>query len=111
MLTGGYLNIFYFFIAGSGTVRWQAERRAAMQTVLSYRAARWPGREPRCSLVWAGHETQEFINLFPEWTNNAEVARINKEVRTGEMSFLYAELDNYLYSKSSVMTSRRRTMI
>ena len=52
-----------------------------MQTVLSYRAAKWPGREePRCSLEWAGHETQEFINLFPEWITNAEVARINKEV-------------------------------
>ncbi len=82
-----------------------------MQTVLSYRAAKWPGKEPLCRLVWAGHETQEFINLFPEWMNNAEVSRINKEVRAGEMSFLYAELDNYLYSKSSAMTSRRRTMI
>ncbi len=56
-----------------------------MQRVLSYRAAKWPGREePRCSLEWAGHETQEFINLFPEWITNAEVARINKEVSPRE---------------------------
>lgn len=53
-----------------------------MQTVLSYRAAKWSeSREkPRVCLVWAGHETQEFINLFPMWSNNAEVAQINKEV-------------------------------
>ena len=69
-------------------MRWQAERRAAMQTVLSYRAAKWPSEsdQPRCSLVWAGHETQDFINLFPEWIHNAEVARVNKEVRAREMS-------------------------
>ena len=67
-------------------MRWQAERRAAMQTVLSYRAAKWPSDKPRCSLVWAGHETQDFINLFPEWINNAEVSRVNKEVGAREMS-------------------------
>ena len=61
-----------------------------MQTVLSYRAAKWPGREePRCSLEWAGHETQEFINLFPEWITNAEVARINKEVSPREKCLLF----------------------
>ena len=87
-----HIIIFYFFrevsilifsALGSGCVRWQAERRAAMATVLSYRAAKWAGRggaAPPCTLVWAGHEPQQFINLFPEWTNNTEVARINKEV-------------------------------
>ena len=76
------------FLTGSGTVRWQAERRAAMQTVLSYRAAKWPSDsdKPRCSLVWAGHETQDFINLFPEWINNTEVSRVNKEVIVRGMS-------------------------
>ena len=81
-----------------------------MQTVLSYRAAKWPGREePRCSLEWAGHETQEFINLFPEWISNAEVARINKEVSPSpDMMSLTM---NYLCSKWRVMTSRKCTEI
>ena len=66
---------------GSGQVRWQAERRAAMATLLSYRAARW-SRESRpvARLVWAGHEDTVFRNMFPEWCHHADVARINKEV-------------------------------
>ena len=74
-----------------------------MQTVLSYRAAKWPGREePRCSLEWAGHETQEFINLFPEWITNAEVARINKEVSPRERGILCYKmsLTNIIFAAS-----------
>ena len=67
---------------GSGEVRWQAERRAAMQTVLSYRSSKWSSRSsrPPVKLVWAGHETQEFMNMFPEWSQHQDIARINKEV-------------------------------
>lgn len=73
---------------GSGQVRWQAERRAAMATLLSYRAAKWPSRDsrPRARLVWAGHEDTQFRNMFPEWSQHQDVARINKEVsRTHNM--------------------------
>ena len=63
-------------------MRWQAERRAAMQTVLSYRRAKYGSgsRAPPAKLVWAGHEPQHFVNIFPEWTCSEEVAKINKEV-------------------------------
>ena len=73
---------------GSGQVRWQAERRAAMQTLLSYRSARWSrAGQPPAKLVWAGHEDKQFRNMFPEWTHNEDVARINKEVRSDTTFF------------------------
>ena len=64
---------------GSGGVRWQAERRAAMMTTLSYAKAKYSSIPP-LKLVWAGHEPREFINFFPEWEVNSTVARSNEEV-------------------------------
>ena len=65
---------------GSGKVRWHAERRAAMQTMLEYRKAKYGNPVPAAKLIWAGNETKEFINYFPQWVVNQEVAKINKEV-------------------------------
>ena len=68
---------------GSGAVRWQAERRAAMMTIISYARAKYQSTvQPPLKLVWAGHEPQDFINFFPEWSNNNIVARTNQEVNT-----------------------------
>ncbi|KAK0182715.1 hypothetical protein PV327_000824 [Microctonus hyperodae] len=63
---------------GSGAVRWQAERRAAMTVALQY----WKKLHPKakkCSvyLIWAGLEPREFINLFPTWSDHDEVAELN----------------------------------
>eukprot|EP00091_Calanus_sinicus_P011348 TRINITY_DN25735_c0_g1_i1.p1 TRINITY_DN25735_c0_g1~~TRINITY_DN25735_c0_g1_i1.p1 ORF type:complete len:128 (-),score=28.10 TRINITY_DN25735_c0_g1_i1:323-706(-) len=52
---------------GSGKVRWHAERRAAMQTMLEYRKAKYGNPVPAAKLVWAGNESKEFINYFPQW--------------------------------------------
>ncbi|EZA60520.1 Supervillin [Ooceraea biroi] len=67
--------------SGSKTVRWQAERRAAMTIAIRY----W--RKTRSAqttnlpiyLVWAGLEPLRFINLFPEWTYRDDVAELNIE--------------------------------
>ncbi|KAG5306405.1 SVIL protein, partial [Pseudoatta argentina] len=67
--------------SGSKTVRWQAERRAAMKIAIRY----W--RETRNAqttnlpiyLIWAGLEPLQFINLFPEWTYRDDVAELNIE--------------------------------
>ena len=68
---------------GSGAVRWQAERRAAMMTIISYARAKYQSTvQPPLKLVWAGHEPQDFINFFPEWSSNNIVARTNQEVTT-----------------------------
>ncbi|KYN32244.1 Supervillin [Trachymyrmex septentrionalis] len=67
--------------SGSKTVRWQAERRAAMKIAIRY----W--RETRNAqttnlpiyLIWAGLEPLQFTNLFPEWTYRDDVAELNIE--------------------------------
>lgn len=69
--------------SGSKTVRWQAERRAAMMIAIRY----W--RKTRNAqttnlpiyLIWAGLEPLQFINLFPEWMYRDDVAELNIEVR------------------------------
>ena len=53
-----------------------------MQTLLSFRREKWLGKErPPAKLVWAGHEPQQFINLFPALLAYPEVAKINQEVK------------------------------
>lgn len=72
----------------SGVNRWQAERKAAMQTAVEYWKAKYDshGKEKNLSaevsgyIVWAGLEPVEFKSLFPSWENNDEVAEINIQV-------------------------------
>ncbi|XP_034251138.1 supervillin isoform X3 [Thrips palmi] len=79
---------------GSGAVRWQAERRAAMQTALDYWALRHPGQPPQAFLVWAGLEPFEFTNLFLEWTDRDDIAEINIQDghKAGEILSVESEL-------------------
>ncbi|KAK3915554.1 Supervillin [Frankliniella fusca] len=79
---------------GSGAVRWQAERRAAMQTALDYWSISHPGKQPQASLVWAGLEPLEFTNLFLEWTDRDDIAEINMQDghKAGELLYVEEEL-------------------
>ncbi|KAJ8974222.1 hypothetical protein NQ317_012117 [Molorchus minor] len=53
---------------GSGAVRWQGERKAAMQTAVNYWNRTHEEGEPVVAyLVWAGLEPLQFKNLFPTW--------------------------------------------
>lgn len=76
--------------SGSKTVRWQAERRAAMTIAIRY----WRNtRNAQTTnlpiyLVRAGLEPLQFINLFPEWTYRDDIAELNIEVRKDTV-FLY----------------------
>ena len=87
---------------GSGQVRWHAERRAAMQTLLEYRKAKYGNPVPSARLVWAGHETREFINYFPQWVVNHEVTKINKEVSETNFDEQYATLNHMIYTSKSL---------
>ncbi|XP_044270482.1 uncharacterized protein LOC123015087 isoform X2 [Tribolium madens] len=63
---------------GSGAVRWQAERKAAMQTAVSYWRESHSGDESvPAYLVWAGLEPLEFKNLFPCWVDREDIAELN----------------------------------
>jgi hypothetical protein len=63
-----------------GEVRWHAERRAAMATLLSYLAV-LGRKDGTARLVWAGHEPTQFVNLFPEWSEREDVKLFNAKVR------------------------------
>ena len=67
-----------------------------MQTVLSYRSSKYGRRSVEARLVWAGHEPQEFINLFPDWQPHTEVAKINKEVRYFRVTSLFYMRQNWV---------------
>lgn len=73
-------------------VRWQLERRTAMETAVDY----WKAKIKKLNLddeighdevdetenamgyaVWAGLETLEFTSIFPEWVNKDEIAEMN----------------------------------
>ncbi|XP_053980331.1 supervillin-like [Hylaeus volcanicus] len=64
--------------SGSKAVRWQAERRAAMMSAMQY----WQNIRPETTkfpiyLVWAGLEPLQFINLFPTWRYQDDIAELN----------------------------------
>ena len=67
---------------GSGMIRWHAERREAMRTIKEFQRSKFSKMSPKPSmeLVWAGHEPQEFTNLFPFWTHHEDVENLNAKV-------------------------------
>ena len=61
-----------------------------MSSILDYKKEieRMEGRkETNLVLVWAGHEPQEFINLFPQWELNSDVKLYNAEVQSFTLIF------------------------
>lgn len=70
---------------GSGAVRWQAERKAAMQTAVNYWKATHDENESVIAyLVWAGLEPLQFKNLFPTWDDKEDIAELIKKVCTSK---------------------------
>lgn len=66
---------------GSGAIRWQAERREAMNVAIQYwKKQHTDAKKCAVYLVWAGLEPLEFINLFPTWTYRDEIAELNIQV-------------------------------
>lgn len=72
----------------AGEFRWLDERRAALETCVSY----WRTKKATEKIseaeddrwgfvVWAGLEPQNFKALFPEWKDNAEAKELNEMVR------------------------------
>lgn len=66
---------------GSGRVRWQAERKAAMQTAINYWKEKHEKNSPVAVYsVWAGLEPLSFTNLFPTWCDRDDIAELNIKV-------------------------------
>jgi len=84
---------------GSGEVRYNAERRAAMQTVLDYRHAHHGTPPPPANLIWAGHEPKIFTNQFPTWIVRQDISRVNQEnVGEENLERVFDELSRTEYS-------------
>uniref|UniRef100_A0A3P8TLK4 Supervillin d n=1 Tax=Amphiprion percula TaxID=161767 RepID=A0A3P8TLK4_AMPPE len=77
---------------GSAKIRWDNERKCAMETVLQYCKEKNPRRPPLAYLVLAGCEPLTFTNIFPYWEKDTSIAKIfsvaenskNKEILVKE---------------------------
>ncbi|XP_059893675.1 supervillin-like isoform X2 [Gadus macrocephalus] len=61
-------------LAGSAKMRWDSQRKCAMETVLQYCKEKNPRRPPLAYLVMAGCEPLTFTNIFPYWEKDPSVA-------------------------------------
>ncbi|XP_066519033.1 supervillin [Hoplias malabaricus] len=52
---------------GSAKIRWDSERKCAMETTLQYCKAKNSRRPPQAYLILAGAEPLTFTNIFPYW--------------------------------------------
>lgn len=77
----------------AGEFRWLDERRAALETCISY----WKTKTGKAAtigegeddgrwgfVVWAGLEPAEFKAIFPTWKDSAEAKEMNEQVRDRE---------------------------
>uniref|UniRef100_A0AAQ5Z792 HP domain-containing protein n=1 Tax=Amphiprion ocellaris TaxID=80972 RepID=A0AAQ5Z792_AMPOC len=60
---------------GSAKMRWDNERKCAMETVLQYCKEKNPRRPPLAYLVLAGCEPLTFTNIFPYWEKDTSIAK------------------------------------
>ncbi|XP_058476904.1 supervillin [Solea solea] len=58
---------------GSAKMRWDNERKCAMDTVLQYCKEKNPRRPPLAYLVIAGFEPLTFTNIFPYWEKDTSI--------------------------------------
>ncbi|XP_070782834.1 supervillin [Enoplosus armatus] len=60
---------------GSAKIRWNNERKCAMETVLQYCKEKNPRRPPLAYLVLAGCEPLTFTNIFPYWEKDPSITK------------------------------------
>ncbi|XP_072110048.1 supervillin a isoform X15 [Mobula birostris] len=66
-------------ITGSARIRWDSDRKCAMETVLQYCKAKNPKKPPKSYLIHAGFEPLTFTNMFPSWEHREDVAEITEK--------------------------------
>ncbi|XP_048465346.1 supervillin a isoform X3 [Rhincodon typus] len=65
-------------ITGSARIRWDADRKCAMETVLQYCKVKNAKKPPKSYLIHAGFEPLTFTNMFPSWEHREDVAEITE---------------------------------
>ncbi|KAM9844966.1 LOW QUALITY PROTEIN: supervillin [Aulostomus maculatus] len=63
---------------GSARIRWDADRKCAMETVLQYCKEKTDKKHQKSYLIHAGLEPLTFTNMFPSWEHREDVAEITE---------------------------------
>ncbi|KAM9416446.1 supervillin-like isoform 12-T12 [Salvelinus alpinus] len=63
---------------GSARIRWDADRKCAMETVLQYCTEKNEKKPPKAYLIHAGLEPLTFTNMFPCWEHREDIAEITE---------------------------------
>ncbi|XP_072234435.1 supervillin-like isoform X2 [Leuresthes tenuis] len=63
---------------GSARIRWDSDRKCAMETVLQYCREKNEMKPPKAYLIHAGLEPLTFTNMFPCWEHREDVAEITE---------------------------------
>ncbi|XP_067330432.1 supervillin-like isoform X4 [Channa argus] len=63
---------------GSARIRWDADRKCAMETVLQYCKEKNDKSPQKSYLIHAGLEPLTFTNMFPSWEHREDVAEITE---------------------------------
>ncbi|XP_053569855.1 supervillin isoform X4 [Bombina bombina] len=66
-------------ITGSARIRWDADRKSAMETVLQYCKGKNSKKPPKSYLIHAGLEPLTFTNMFPSWEHREDIAQITEK--------------------------------
>ncbi|XP_076837029.1 supervillin isoform X3 [Brachyhypopomus gauderio] len=64
---------------GSARIRWDADRKCAMETVLRYCREKNEKKPQKSYLIHAGLEPLTFTNMFPSWEHREDVAEITEQ--------------------------------
>ncbi|XP_047424124.1 supervillin a isoform X4 [Mugil cephalus] len=63
---------------GSARIRWDSDRKCAMETVLQYCKEKNENKPPKAYLIHAGLEPLTFTNMFPSWEHREDIAEITE---------------------------------
>ncbi|KAI5615300.1 supervillin, partial [Silurus asotus] len=64
---------------GSARIRWDADRKCAMETVLRYCREKNEQNPQKSYLIHAGLEPLTFTNMFPSWEHREEITEVMEE--------------------------------
>ncbi|KAG7324974.1 hypothetical protein KOW79_011290 [Hemibagrus wyckioides] len=64
---------------GSARIRWDLDRKCAMETVLQYSREKNEKKPPKAYLIHAGLEPLTFTNMFPCWEHREDIAEITEK--------------------------------
>ncbi|KAG1969106.1 supervillin [Pimephales promelas] len=63
---------------GSARIRWDSDRKCAMETVLQYCREKNEKKPQKSYLIHAGLEPLTFTNMFPNWEHREDIAEITE---------------------------------